>query len=250
MYMNSLGMQAVVERSIAEAEKDPSAADQTLLYNSTSTIDYNFIQEVVESSCQILHKVISLAENGCLRYAPVRIFLRITTSSVFLVKGLSLGVWSAKLQNSLDLLEKAISALRSSTLDDMHLASRYATLLELHLARLRQLFVVSSRPPHLPSTLPSLDRTYLASAEAPVNKNGNGVTAAQPVPQGQNNGFDSSFAMQEDTADSGHSNMNIDSEDWLTLPFNPNMAPFGAGGMSAFPGLDDGTLDFIWNLPT
>lgn len=33
----------------------------------------------------------------------------------------------------------------------MHLASRYATLLDLHVARLRESFVVSSRPPRLPS---------------------------------------------------------------------------------------------------
>ena len=39
----------------------------------------------------------------------------------------------------------------------MHLASRYATLLELHVARLRDSFVVSSRPPRIPSRATSAD---------------------------------------------------------------------------------------------
>jgi hypothetical protein len=40
----------------------------------------------------------------------------------------------------------------------MHLASRYATLLELHVARLRDSFVVSSRPPRIPSRATSAER--------------------------------------------------------------------------------------------
>lgn len=248
--MNSLGMQAIVERALAESEKDPNAPDHTLLYNSSSTVDYTFIQEVVDSSCQILHKVISLAEKGCLRYAPVRIFLRITTSSVFLVKALSLGVWSAKLQNSLDLLEKAILALRSSTLDDMHLASRYATLLEVHVARLRELFIVSSRPPHLPATVPSLDRGFYTNSGVSNAQPPQSHVEAHPVTQNNDFGFHNSTETQESATEPGNMNMNVETEDWLTLPFNANMAPFGAGSISAFPGLDDGTLDFIWGLPT
>jgi hypothetical protein len=42
-------------------------------------------------------------------------------------------------------------------------------------------------------------------------------------------------------------------DDWLALPFDPAMAPFGlggdGGGQGGFQGFDDGTLDFIWNLP-
>lgn len=39
-------------------------------------------------------------------------------------------------------------------------------------------------------------------------------------------------------------------DDWLALPFDPAMAPFGLdSGPQSFQGFDDGTLDFIWNLP-
>jgi hypothetical protein len=38
-------------------------------------------------------------------------------------------------------------------------------------------------------------------------------------------------------------------DDWLALPFDPAMAPFGLDNQQSFQGFDDGTLDFIWNLP-
>jgi hypothetical protein len=61
-----------------------------------------------------LQKVCQLSETGALRYSPVRIFLRITTSSIYLIKGLSLGSRNAKLQSCLDILDAAIRALRAS----------------------------------------------------------------------------------------------------------------------------------------
>jgi len=45
-------------------------------------------------------------------------------------------------------------------------------------------------------------------------------------------------------------NETLTDNDWLSLPFDPTMAPFGPGGASTFPvGLDDDGLNFIWNLP-
>jgi hypothetical protein len=38
-------------------------------------------------------------------------------------------------------------------------------------------------------------------------------------------------------------------DDWLALPFDPAMAPFGLDNQRDFQSFDDGTLDFIWNLP-
>lgn len=226
IYTNSLGMQAVVERTLAEADAEglqDEAAPMTI-----TPIDYDFIQEVVDGSCQILQKVCQLAESGPLRYSPVRIFLRITSSAIYLIKGLSLGVRNTKLQCSLDILDRAIHALRSSTLDDMHLASRYATLLELHVTRLRGNFVVSSRPPRLPTRPASVDRTASSGLEFLNNQNAGGSEIA---------------GLAEDVTSM------MSADDWLALPFDPSMAPFGLGGVQPFQSLDDGTLDFMWNLP-
>jgi hypothetical protein len=38
-------------------------------------------------------------------------------------------------------------------------------------------------------------------------------------------------------------------DDWLSLPFDPSMAPFAPDGTVDFSGLNGGGLDFIWNLP-
>ena len=219
-------MQAVVERTLAEA--DPDGPPEDLLPMNLEPRDYDFIQEVVDGARQILQKVCQLYESGALRYSPVRIFLRITTSSIYLIKGLSLGVRNTKLQSSLDILDKAINAMRSSTLDDMHLASRYATLLDLHVARLRDSFIVSSRPPRLPAGQNSMDK---------------GATSGMDFLNNHNAGGSGIAALAEDVSGL------MPDDDWLALPFDPAMAPFGLDNQQGFQGFDDGTLDFIWGLP-
>lgn len=227
IYTNSLGMQAVVERTLAETDPDAEGPQEDILSMTIEPRDYEFIQEVVDGSRKILEKTIQLAESGALRYSPVRIFLRITTSSIYLIKGLSLGVRNAKLQASLDVLDQAIHAMRGSTLDDMHLASRYATLLDLHVSRLRESFVVSSRPPRLPARPDSFDK---------------GATTGMDFLHNHNAGSSGIAALAEDVTGL------MPEDDWLALPFDPSMAPFGLDTQQSFQGFDDGTLDFIWNL--
>lgn len=228
-YTNSLGMQAVVERTLAES--DPDGHQDETISMTIEPRDYEFIQEVVDGSCQILQKVTQLAESGALRYSPVRIFLRITTSSIYLIKSLSLGVRNAQLQASLDILDRAIHAMRQTSLDDMHLASRYATLLDTHVSRLRESFVVASRPPRLPSRNVTLDK---------------GSSSGMDFLNNHNAGSSGIAALAEDV-----SNL-IPDDDWLALPFDPSMAPFGLDSAQTFQpqGFDDGTLnlDFLWNM--
>jgi|TARA_R110002003_G_scaffold214_47_gene16403 hypothetical protein len=112
----------------------------------------------------------------------------------------------------------------------MHLASRYATLLDLHVARLRESFVVSSRPPRLPSRATSADvkATNTTGMEF-LNSHHAGQSSLSSLAENVTN------LMPDD--------------DWLALPFDPAMAPFGLDNQQSFQGFDDGTLDFIWNLP-
>lgn len=227
-YTNSLGMQAVVERTLAES--DPDAPHEDVISMTIEPRDYEFIQEVVDSCCQILQKTTQLAESGALRYSPVRIFLRITTSSIYLIKSLSLGVRNAQLQTSLDILDRAIHSMRQTSLDDMHLASRYATLLETHVSRLRESFVVASRPPRLPSRGVVLEK---------------GSSAGLDFLNNHNAGSSGIAALAEDVSGL------MPDDDWLALPFDPSMAPFGLDNQQTFQGFDDGTLnlDFLWNMP-
>lgn len=118
----------------------------------------------------------------------------------------------------------------SGTLDDMHLASRYATLLDMHVARLRESFVVSSRPPRLPSRATSTD---LKASN----------TTGMDFLNSHNAGQSSLSSLAENVTGM------MPDDDWLALPFDPSMAPFGLDNQQSFQGFDDGTLDFIWNLP-
>lgn len=219
--MNGLGMQAVVDRVLGERGADLSMGQpSTGIHASLTPTDYQFIQEVIDGSCQILQSGIALAESGSLRFCPVRVFVRIIGASIFLLKALGLGAHTASLQASLAILDQSIQALHRSSPDDMHLATQFASLLELHIARFRQLLIPSSAPPGIPT----LDF-----------------------------GFDWSGSDESVEGVSGGTHISSDfqtaTEDWLSLPFDPSMGPFGAGESYEMPEIEDGTWDFLWNLP-
>jgi hypothetical protein len=237
IYTNSLAIQAVVERALLSGD-NPSNQDSGIPSTSADPQDQEFIQEVIDGSKQILSKVLTLADAGQLLFSPVRIFLRITSSSIFLLKALGLGVSSGELKASLNVLEASIHALRSSTLDDMHLASRYATLLNVHVKRLRRKFVVSSRPTTLSmkpfdTNPPSRSRSTPPATSAPNGIVSLDSTSGAPVNEASNS-----------------KPMDMFTEDWFALPFDPSMAPFGVDASQVdLPGFDTGGLDFLWDIP-
>ncbi|KAJ5773155.1 hypothetical protein N7457_008051 [Penicillium paradoxum] len=233
VYTHSVGMQAVVERAVAE--NDPNNFDGVRPMTIDPT-DYEYIQEVIDGCSQILQKVTHLAEAGALRFTPVRIVLRITSASIFLMKALSLGTRQAKLQESLDVLERSIKALKSNALDDVHLSTRYATLLEMHVSRLRHNLIASSR---------AAKNSQVATRRSSMGP--------PPWPDaGDRSNPPSAQASQDVTPDLGFipSLNDIGADDWLSLPFDPSMAPFGMTHGCQFPMYEGGALDFIWNLPS
>lgn len=219
--MNSLGMQAVVNRVLGERGGDSGIGQpRSGIQASLTASDYQFIQEVIDGSCQILQSAIALSDSGSLRFCPVRVFVRVIGASIFLLKALGLGAHTANLQASLAILDQSILALHRSSPDDMHLASQFASLLELHIARFRQLLIPSSAPPGI-STL-----------DFGFDWNGSGGSAQ---------GIGSAASLSSDFQTSA--------DDWLSLPFDPSMAPFGVGESYEMPEIEDGTWDFLWNLP-
>lgn len=216
--MNSLGMQAIVDRVLEDG--GPNGGQPNLMQASVTPTDYEFIQEVLDGSCQILQSVNKLADAGSLRFCPVRVFIRIIGASIFLLKALSLGAHTSNIQASLVTLERSIQALHSSSLDDMHLASRYATLLDVHVARFRQCLIPSTVPRGIPP--PELNN---------FNWDDNGDLLQM------------SGAFSTDLQNA--------TEDWLSLPFDASLAPFGLLE-DAFDvtEVEDRAWDFLWNLPT
>ncbi|EAA65058.1 hypothetical protein AN1893.2 [Aspergillus nidulans FGSC A4] len=225
-YTHSIGMQAVVERVLADSDPDVE-----IRAASIDQVDYEYIQEVIDGCCQVLQKASELGEAGALKFSPVRIFLRITTSSIFLMKALSIGTRHAKLRESLDIIERCIQALKSNALDDIHLSTRYAALLETHVSRLRRNLLASKATR---STNGYTVRSPLADTGAEDSTPTIGVPAGQIVPE----------------LGSVPTFQNMAADDWLSLPFDPSMAPFGMSGGGQFPAYEGGALNFIWNLPS
>lgn len=241
IYCNSIGMQAVCERAFGDADGDIGPGEG--LSMSVEGVDQSYIQEVIAGSCDLLEQIISLADKGTLRFAPVRIFLRVTMSSVFLLKAMSIGIRNGQLRTALSILDRTVQALRSSVLDDMHLANSYADLLEVHIRQLRKGFLVSSK--RGPQTRPSTRRPSMGSADADQGSSHIQSSNAGPYGNADDDLNDNygAFNLSFDPA--------ISNDNWLSLPFDPTMAPFGPDGASSFPlGLEGNGLDFIWNLPT
>ena len=110
--------------------------------------EYPLISEVVDACCHILKKPISLAKTGSLRFAPVRLYIRVVSASIFLLKAISLGGPNIELQASLGILDECIKALQTMAVDEVHLSSRYGTLIARHVSRFRRNFITSRTPAH------------------------------------------------------------------------------------------------------
>ncbi|CAI7568969.1 unnamed protein product [Penicillium bialowiezense] len=208
IMINSIGMQRIVQRVLQSNTQpqngstiDSSFIERARQLNMT-TREYSFIEEVIDGCCQNLEKVTTLGES--LHFSPMRTLFRTISSSIFLMKALALGVRNSKLQEALQILDRAIAALLDTDQDDVHLRSRYAALLQMQVSRLRESLVSSYSVGHEPDS------------------------------------YDVSMDM-------GLSDVAFN--DWLSLPFDSSMAPFGSTG--DFDRLDgvDLDLDFLWQLP-
>lgn len=224
VFANSLGLQAIVDRSVTESS--------TGIFDLSAT-DYSFVSAVVDGCLEILEMVIKLQQSGCLRFAPVSVFLRITSASVFLLKGLGIGVNMTKLREALRTLTRAITALKASKPDDLHLGARYAALLEMHVVRLQEKFVPAEKPHVLSSRPLSVERRVQSQPET------QDVTWDPSNPRNVFPGMESLHF---------GSDIGCMDDSWLALPFDPSLVPFVVDDSQGFQGLGDDSLNFIWNL--
>lgn len=271
MYVNSLSIQAIVERTVSESSNStiagtaPQPSSDDLLVTSISASDYNLISEVIDASVKILKKSISLSQSGQLIHAPMRTYVRIVSASIFLLKAISLGARNTDIHTYLGVLDEFIQALQLSTTDEVHLGSRYATLLERHVRRFRWNFVgpfkASKTGLHRPSTLNVPPSAQMSSSSLPqLSSRQNEHVANSDAPLSGEQGLAGMTGMAEQTRTldfdglqfTGDGGLDIDGclgDDWLAQPFDPNIAPFGVGGSQSMGGIDLDSLDFLWNLP-
>ncbi|KAJ4333709.1 zinc finger transcriptional activator, partial [Ascochyta clinopodiicola] len=162
VYLNSLALQAVVERcthntplqthaSLSTARTPtngtgPGPGDGGAIPFSTLTKwyanDRHYINEVIDASRNVLKVVVDgLYPGDYLRHAPVRTFFRIVSVAIILLKTFALGATEEDVAVSLALLSGAVDALRTSIVDDVHVGNRFADLVETLTHRIRSRFV-------------------------------------------------------------------------------------------------------------
>ncbi|RDW63145.1 Zn(II)2Cys6 transcription factor domain-containing protein [Aspergillus mulundensis] len=151
LYVNSLALQAVVDRwttmsnEDAQAQNKPSSASGNTSFNvlmELYRVNEPFIQEVVNSSRKILTTVLEgLVPGDHLKHAPVRTCFRILSGMIFLLKTFTLGAKEDDVRVSLDLQDRTVEALRTCVVDDIHLSHAIARLLELLTANIRTRFL-------------------------------------------------------------------------------------------------------------
>lgn len=160
IYVNSLSLQAVVERCTNNAANgDPLKQNPTFLsqipltlYGGFTTRDQEYVKEVVEGCRNLLRTVVEgLLPNDYLKHAPVRTYFRIISGAMFLLKTFALGASKSDVEVSIGLMDRAVEALRDCVVDDVHLGTRFADLLQTLTTRLRNRFMhapVSSEAGH------------------------------------------------------------------------------------------------------
>ena len=223
--LNSIGMQAIVEKHL---ERHPGLMAEEARAVITEDSDYAYVQQVLDSCSRILTLFQGFAEKERLVQLPARLIYRIFTSSVLLLKTLSIGVKQPQFEAALEVLTSSIRALSSNSLDELHCVPRYAALLDMQMKPLRRYFADSLKYP----------QSFAANTALPNIRSGDCINNA-PVPDLDAPGLDDQSLQWGD--------MSLDS--WLRLPFDPSMAPFDLSGPQAsFNGLDLNGLDFMWNL--
>ncbi|KAI0468252.1 hypothetical protein F4859DRAFT_517131 [Xylaria cf. heliscus] len=231
IYVNSLALQAVVERCTTNATGASSGNDgshgargvngnaelspQTQNYLGNLPIghlgrfgaaDQEYVKEVVSGCRSLLGTVVDgLFKGGYLKHAPVRTYFRIISGAMFLLKTFALGAPKSDVETSISLLDRTVHALRTCVVDDIHLGTRFGDLLESLTTRLRDRFKFA------PATVEGKGPIHNGDVSKPSSLNGHSVLL------GLENGF---------------SNNTVKYRDGLTVPERTSTP---SGNISATP---------------
>ncbi|KAF4551197.1 Fungal Zn(2)-Cys(6) binuclear cluster domain-containing protein 12 [Elsinoe fawcettii] len=162
VYLNSLGLQAVVERCTRNTPKQEvnatkAAQGMAQALASGASIpasvlekcygsDRFYVNEVTDGCRRLLKSVVEgLYPGEHLRHAPVRTYFRIISVAIILLKTFALGATEDDVAISLGYLDRTIEALQTCIVDDVHVASRFADLLRTLTDRIRARFVRMTR---------------------------------------------------------------------------------------------------------
>ncbi|KAF7195985.1 Transcriptional activator ARO80 [Pseudocercospora fuligena] len=232
MYVKSIALQALVAR--ANQKASPMALQGEQLRNQQ---DYKYIEDMRNSSCQILSLAKSLCDASVLQYCPSRVYLQIVAASIFSLKILALGSRENDARASLKYLEDCVVALESSNANDIHLSNRYAELIGKHVRRFKR--SLRSRRPQQAAT--TTQGSVSSDSAMPSH------TMAASDPGGTANTFQ--LADEEVAGTSVPTIPALDWDDWLSQPLDAFAASFSTDPIQPSTGLASDALDFLWELP-
>ncbi|KAM0698286.1 hypothetical protein Q7P36_001752 [Cladosporium allicinum] len=190
VYLNALALQAVAERCANEypvqivgqaadhvravttngVRSDVAITPQTL--SKWLGGDRKYMIEVRDAACHLLSVVVDgLVPNNYLAHAPVRSYFRIISVCIMLLKSFSLGASETDIADALKLMDKTVAALRTCIVDDVHVASRFADLLDTLTQNLKPRLVRFTADGR---TVPARSRrgSQLGTPLYPLNQNG------------------------------------------------------------------------------
>ncbi|KAK9482581.1 hypothetical protein V1527DRAFT_492626 [Lipomyces starkeyi] len=142
IYINAIALQAIADVGVFSGP-----INTHVQWNLSSQLDVralcgsnlDYVTKLRDASLQILMVVVAkMPHESFLKYGPVRIYTRIISACIFLLKSLALCGNEENVQLSLSLLRQVAQVLRDQSIDDIHLTLRFAGLLNALLDRLQQ----------------------------------------------------------------------------------------------------------------
>lgn len=235
-FIHALSIQAVVERAVARGIQLKSHRD--LLSTCFLSQDIDYIREVVASTQEILQTAIAMGSAGTLRLLPTRQSISIVSSSILLLKAISLGVSDSDLRFSLDTLDRCTAAMHGASMTgELDFTARFASLVQEWTAPFRTAFVA---PPE--------DEVTLAQLRAIRGTPLEGVPGVLTTPK-STSGLPS-YSMNANASTFMQADGRFqDTDEWWTQPFDPSFAPFSTDGDHISAMLEIDSLDFLWNIP-
>lgn len=216
-------MQAVVHRATAILSGD-NPRDGLASYLTGQ--DAQLIQQVVSDSSRALHIATSANFRAYLAYAPARIRISVISSSVFLLKAITIGAPSTEVPAVLHTLDQCTATFKKFPPDDMDFALRYALLIDKYISYLRGNLTPALAAPGGGGEVERDQNSPNYWSELAACLSG--------LPNGGAGGDDMAFDVNESSG---------------LLPFDSSMAPFGDAADQLSLGFEVSSLDFLWNLP-
>lgn len=138
LYTNAFAFQATIRRALPPKDGSTNTAEyqspSRVFYNNVASVgDARFIYEGLDAAKSLLTTANNFVDpENSLRYMPLRFYLYLVYSGVFLYRARCVGVMSSEEERGIRaMIQETVSRLQRSSVGMHHLGSRYSQLLKL-----------------------------------------------------------------------------------------------------------------------